>query len=235
MSITWIDILPCDIKKMILFKLDMKNFMKHSEKFSKQFNIKIDSHYAKLFMEHYTLQNYNDIKQDSVYIKNLIDLILTKIVICNPDDTFNNVEDANRLKNCHAVLNIYNIGQLKKIKKICDKEKIDIYWIEFSDSFNYPINNLIPNVNTLIFGGDFNQKLYYDENKKKSIIPTTVKYLKFGYDFNKKIENKQEKISYLPQNLEELYMNRGFNKNADFLPKNIRILAFNNKYIDNTY
>ena len=86
----------------------------------------------------------------------------------------------------------------------------------FGSCFNQPLSNSLDNLTQLqqlTWGYDFNQELN---------IPYSVKILKLNCN-NRKITD------YLPNTIEELYLDKNFNLDLNDLPSSIKILSFNSE------
>lgn len=242
--------LPMDIKKIVLFNLDFDKFVYYT----KHYTLNIGSYDAELFMKKYNFANYLSLlKNNFSCFSEMLNTIKNKIFYCceysesNHNTSKVDLSDVNKLKNYHAIFNIRNLNQLNQIKEYCDEGKISIYWMSFHNRFDRPINNLIPKVNTLLFRSYFNQKLYNTEsvtqkdttnehpNTKNIIknIPETVQHLEFGYYFNKKVEDQDNKISYLPLNLKILIFGHDFCQNIQYLPFGVEKLYLSDDFVMN--
>ena len=89
-------------------------------------------------------------------------------------------------------LKVYGINTLEELKEITEYN-VDIIGIEFNGCFNSEVD--------------------------KYCLPSTLKIIKFGKQFNKPVDN-------LPQSLESIVFGSSFNQNVDKLPQNLKSVVF---------
>jgi hypothetical protein len=132
-------------------------------------------------------------------------------------------------------LSAHNLGYYNSVYKLVhayeipDGKFVNLTHLSFNDSFNScvdALNNLY-NIESLVFGRDFNQLVDNFPKKLKSLtfgmsfcqpvdnLPETLTSLTFGSSFNMSVDN-------LPQNLKWLTFGFCFNQQVDVLPKNLK-------------
>ena len=102
-------------------------------------------------------------------------------------------------------------------------------------TFNYPVDNLPPNITHIYFSDDFSQSV---DN-----LPQNLTHLHFGFNFNQSISNLPLKLIYLylgyyfnqpisnlPSSLTYLALNYSFTHSVSNLPPNLTHIIFGNKF-----
>lgn len=219
-----LNVLPLDIKKMIMIKLDYAKFLFLSE----QFNVNIDDDYAKFVMQNYgykdiNIYNYNE----NFYVKKLQKFIKSRILYLSdteimPEDKYDSEYDKEvyrRIKNDEislqiyakepqkysAVINIKRPEQLKIIKEISDSSS-GILWIGFVDSYfqgydmGYKFNDKLSSNN--LPKATFDIILNKSYNNNVDNLPLTIRKIHFGSSFNKPID-------HLPSSIIEFNLRNG--------------------------
>lgn len=214
------DILPLDVKRIIMEKFDFKNFMIYSE----LFDMNIDDYYIKLFIKRYNYYDYLNMNiylinenKSSLYRKKFAEAISNKIFDCDKHYIFNKTinkikrDDMVKYLSCNIVINVDNIYKLKKFKNMVDDGLMNIDWLVFHENFKnqLPINS----------------------------IPKTVFYLFFNNSYDQNIDNLSfESADFKSSNITKIYFGDNFNTTVDKLPPNITDITFGknfNKYINN--
>lgn len=173
---------------------------------------------------------------------NLINKTFTKIIFSNYFD----------LDSCKNTLNEMNFIEYSKWRgSIFNKSinlKENITFLHFGESFNQPFE-MTETITHIIFGSSFNQpinitdSLYHlvlrDIYNQPIISSNNLIFLMIGYNFDYPIQlekvkyldincNNEYIINNLPNTLEKIFLNRGFNLPLDNLPNQLKSIVISN-------